>query len=88
MTSSAVASSVGGISMPSAFAVLRLIDQFELGRLLDRQIRRLGALQDAIDIGGRAPVQVHDIDPIRHQPAIGSPEPPGKYRRHAVGRGL
>ena len=53
ITSSARASSVGGTSRPSAFAVLRLIDQLELGRRLHRQVGRLLALEDAVDVAGR-----------------------------------
>ena len=53
ITSSARASSVGGTSRPSAFAVLRLIDQLEFGRRLHRQVGGLRALQDAINVGWR-----------------------------------
>ena len=58
ITSSARASSVGGTSRPSALAVLRLIDQLVLGRRLHRQVGRLLALEDAVDVAGRAPVLV------------------------------
>ena len=46
ITSSARARSDCGTVRPSALAVFRLIDQLEFGRLLDRQIGRLGALED------------------------------------------
>ena len=45
-------------SRPSALAVLRLIDQLVLGRRLHRQVGRLLALEDAVDVAGRAPVLV------------------------------
>ena len=45
------------LSRPSALAVLRLIDQLELGRRLHRQVGRLLAFEDAIDVAGRAPVR-------------------------------
>jgi hypothetical protein len=35
---------------------------FELGRKLDRQVGGLGALEDAIDIGRRAPIQIDAVD--------------------------
>ena len=43
--------------------------QLELGRLLDRQLGRLGAPEDAVDISRRTPVQVSDVNPVGHQPA-------------------
>jgi predicted nucleic acid-binding protein len=46
---------------------LQIHHQLEFGRLLDRQIGGLGALQDAIDIGGRAAEQVVLIDAAGHQ---------------------
>ena len=69
ITSSARASSVGGTSRPSALAVFRLIAELELGRLLDRQVGRLGALQDLVDVVGGAPEQVRIIWSIGHQTA-------------------
>ena len=71
ITSSARASNVGGISRPSALAVLRLIDEFVLGRRLHRQVGGLLALEDAIDVAGRAPVPVDHIGPIGDQTASG-----------------
>jgi hypothetical protein len=49
ITSSARASSVDGTVSPSAFAVLRLIE-FKLCRLLNRQFRRFGTLQDSMHV--------------------------------------
>ena len=52
MTLSARASTFGGIVRPICFAVLRLITELELRRLLHRQIGRLRALQDLVNVGG------------------------------------
>ena len=48
---------------PSALAVLKLIASLVLGRRLYRQVGRLLALKDAIDVAGRAPVLVNIIGP-------------------------
>ena len=50
-------------------AVLRIDDKLELGRLLDRQVRRLGALEDAADIDAHLPIRVHDVGSVAHQSA-------------------
>ena len=71
ITSSARASSVGGTVRPSALAVLRLIDQLVLRRRLHRKVGRLLALEDAIDVAGRAPVRVDEIGPVGDQAAAG-----------------
>src|SRR5215471_16215875 len=55
ITSSAVARSDGATVMPSAWAVFRLITSSNLSWVLDRHFGRLGAFQDATDIGSRAP---------------------------------
>ena len=38
-------------------------------RPLDREFRRLGALQDLVDVPGRTPEQIDDIRPMTHQPS-------------------
>ena len=63
ITSSARASSVGGTSRPSALAVLRLMTSSNLVGCLHRQVGRLLALEDAIDIAGRAPELVDRSGP-------------------------
>src|SRR5204862_5127017 len=45
-------------------------DELELGRLLDRQLCRLGALQDACDVGRRAAVHVGEVRAVGHQAAV------------------
>jgi len=52
ITSSARASSEGGTSRPSAFAVLRLITSLNLVGSCNRKLCRLGTLQYAIDLRG------------------------------------
>ena len=55
ITSSALANRLSGRFSPSAPADVLLIDrQLEFRRLLDRQVRRLCALEDAVDEIGLA----------------------------------
>src|SRR5260370_25904638 len=49
---------------------LEIDGQFEFGRRLYRKIGRLLALEDAIDVAGRAPVWVDRIRTIRDQATI------------------
>ena len=65
-------------------AVLRLIDQLVLGRRLHRQVGWLLALEDAIDVAGRAPVLVDEIRPIGDQAAAGDEEAVGVDRGQLV----
>ena len=69
ITSSARASSVGGTSRPSALAVLQVDDQLELGRLQDRQVGWLLALEDATGIDAGLANQVGIARSVAHQPA-------------------
>ena len=46
-------------------AVLRLIDQLELGRLLDWYFGCLLAFEDTINVPRRAPVELDVVDPVR-----------------------
>ena len=48
---------------------LEVDDQLVLGRRLHRQVGRLLALEDAIDVAGRAPVLIGQIGPIGDQAA-------------------
>ena len=50
---------------------LEVDHQLVLGRRLHRQVGRLLALEDAIDVAGRAPVLVDRIRPIGDQAAAG-----------------
>jgi|RhiMetdeSRZDD1v2_1073273.scaffolds.fasta_scaffold262853_2 dihydrofolate reductase len=49
------------------FGSLQVDDEIILGRRLHREIARFLALEDAINIGGRARVLVTKIRPIRYQ---------------------
>ena len=62
---------------------LEVDHQFVLGRRLHRQVGRLLALEDAIDVAGRAAVLVDDIRPIGDQAAAGDEEAIGSRPRAA-----
>src|SRR5262249_28632316 len=46
---------------------LEIDDELEPGRQLDRQLARLGTIEDAIDIGGRTPVAVGEVLAVADQ---------------------
>ena len=71
ITSSARASSVGGTVEAERLGGLEVDHQLVLGRRLHRQIGRLLALEDAIDVAGRAPVLSSVIRPVGDQAAGG-----------------
>jgi hypothetical protein len=64
MTSAARASTVGGTVSPSNWAVWEIDSQFVLVWRLHWQIRRVLALEKAIDVTGRPAVLVDEIRPI------------------------
>jgi hypothetical protein len=65
-TSSARASSGAGIVRPSALAVARF-DEIELGGLLHRDIARLHAAQNLVDVVAGAPKLVARVWTIGHE---------------------
>src|SRR6476469_1329749 len=69
INSSARASSVGGIARPSSLAVFRLMTVSYFGRRLHRQVGRLLALEDAIDVACRTAVLISCVRPIGDQTA-------------------
>ena len=71
ITSSARASSDRRHFEAKRLGGLQVDDQFVLGRRLHRQIGRLLALEDAIDIAGRAPVLIDEVRPVGDQAAGG-----------------
>src|SRR4030095_14478079 len=73
ITSSARASNVGGTSMPSALAVLRLIASSYLGGACTARSGSLLALEDTIDVAGCAAVRVDRTRSVGGQ-AIGDEE--------------
>src|SRR5947209_1757599 len=60
---------------------LEIDDQFELCRLLNRQVPRLSPLQNLIDVGWGQPPRLVLVMPIREQPAIDRVEPVRIHRR-------
>ncbi len=69
ITSSARASSVGGTARPSILAVWALMTSSNLRRLHDRQVRRLGALEDAAGIDADLTIRIRNVGSVAHQPA-------------------
>ncbi len=86
ITSSARSGNPGGMLNPSAFAVFMLTDQLVLGRCLNREIARLLAPQDAIDVGCRPSPLIDLIGPVGHQAALGCEIPKRIDRRQAMPR--
>jgi hypothetical protein len=68
ITSSATESSDGGTVRPSIRAVTAVDDQLELARLYDRQVRRLGVLEDAAGIDANLTKRFRNVDSVAHQP--------------------
>jgi hypothetical protein len=71
ITSSARPSNVTGMVTPSAFADLRIENQLDLGGLLDWQVRRLLALENAPSVGAGKVVCIHNIACVAGQAACG-----------------
>ena len=69
ITSSVMARSPGGTSMPSSLGGLQVDDELELGRLHDRQVGGLGALEDVAGIDADLTKHVRDVGSVAHQPA-------------------
>ena len=64
ITSSARASSIGGTVEAERLGGLEVDDQFELGRLLHRQVPRLGALENLVNVASRTSIQVSHTRPV------------------------
>ena len=58
ITSSARASSVGGTVEAKRLGGLEVDDQFELGRLHDREVGRVGTFENAADVNAMLSVRV------------------------------
>src|SRR5262249_43904072 len=58
--------------------------KFEFGRFLDRQVGRLGAFENPVDVCRRAPEIVCEMLAIAHQPAGVYLLTEWKYRRHPM----
>src|SRR5262245_31931778 len=59
---------------PKRLGGLQIDHQLVLGRLLHGKVRGLVALEDAIDVAGRAPIRVAPIQPVGDQAAAGDVE--------------
>ena len=84
ITSSARASTVAGISMPSTLAVLRLITSSTPGRRLHRQVRRPASRGCDRDVAGRKAEQIDRIRPMESEDASGDHVAEGVDRRQSV----
>src|SRR5262245_46892309 len=62
---------------------LAIDDQLEFRGLLDREVGRLGALEDLVHVLRGTTVQLPNIDTVGHQPANLWKIPEGVYRRHS-----
>ena len=71
---------------PNRLGGFQVDDQLELGRRLHRQVGGLLALEDAIDIAGRAAVLVYVIRPVGDQAASGDKGAVGVNGRQFVQR--
>jgi hypothetical protein len=69
ITSSARPSSIAGISRPSAFRSLEIDTQLEFGRLVKRDISRIGTPKNLIDEVGEAAIDFRLVNRISHQSA-------------------
>ena len=69
ITSSAMASNVGGSVRPSNLRRREIDDQLELRRLYHWQIGGLGALENARGINGPLPVGIRNAGSIAHERA-------------------
>ena len=72
ITPSARSSTDCGIAMPSSRATLRLMISSNLRRPLDRQLAGACALEDAVDVAGRAAQEIVEIGAVRHQDLVGT----------------
>ena len=68
------------------FGGLEVDDKLEFGRLLHRKVGRMLALEDTIDVAGRLPKLVGDVDSIGREPAVDGKKP-GRGRPRAAGNG-
>src|SRR5262249_31518780 len=63
------ASSVGAYAEAEESRGLGIDDQLELDRLRHREVRRLGALEDAADIRADLPERIVKVWPVAHEAA-------------------
>ena len=73
---------------PSALAVLSVDNQLEFGRQLNGKVRRLGATENAIDIGRGAAKYIRLVRSVGKQTAISDRDSVRIDRRNIVSRRL
>src|SRR5262249_19429249 len=54
---------------PQRLGRLEVDDELEVGGLLDRQVAGLGALEDLVDVAGRASLELESVRTIHHEAA-------------------
>src|SRR6476620_3178975 len=54
---------------------LQVNDELDFARLLNGQIARVGALQNLVNVEGRAPQTIRNIDAVAHERSIHRPFP-------------
>ena len=65
-------------------AGLEIDDQLKHGQLLNRQIGRLGAFEDLVDVGCRAPVQIREIRKVGYETTVAHERSTHAYDGQAV----
>src|SRR5262249_3485824 len=87
ITWAASESRLSEISMPSALAVLKIDDKLEFGRLFNRQIAGIGALENSVDVTCGAAKQITVAWSITDQAACLGKFTIGIHRRQSISRG-
>src|SRR3954465_3893539 len=72
-----------GYDQPYGFRGPEIEHEVELGGLLNRQIARLGTLEDLVHIRGRSVPVIHRVSPIGHESAFVSESSIAVHRRKA-----
>jgi hypothetical protein len=75
---------IGREAKTKQFGSLSVDDEFELGRLNDRQVSRLAPSKNASDVDTGLPVEVRQIDTVARQPTVSHKCAQAKHRRHLV----
>src|SRR5262249_53665639 len=86
ITSSASASSVGGISRPSAPSRRKVDDKLELARLNDRKVGWLFALEHSASVSAVLPISIREAASVTHQTTGCHVLTPISHRRHPMTR--
>jgi len=76
-----------GDFQPNRLSGRQINDEIKLARLLDRDVGRLLALENAINVAGSATIWLDRIWPVRDEAASGNEGPQGVDRRQTMPRG-